>query len=331
MEAEGLQATEAGTPQGGAISPLLMNVALHGMEAHLKAEYDKEGRIKRKCPHTVARYADDFVAIGKSKASCEQATDWLGKIGLRLSVEKTSIRHIKEGLDFLGTTISMRSSLRHRRGWVVHTKPSKESIKTFRQEVRATWKRVLNRPLTQAIQVLNSQVLGWGNYHRHYVSKRIFSTLDHWMWLRQVRYRYRLHPHKSWGWCIKRYWGSIPSIGDKWVFKDRETGKYLLKLAWIPINRHVQVKKDYSPDDPQLRDYWSRRRQRRIPFGPQVRMKLWRRQKDACPVCQSVLSNGKALHVHHIQAKKDGGSDELSNLCLLHAACHRQEHSRYGK
>ena len=222
MEQGKWSATETGTPQGGVISPLLMNVALHGMEAHLGVEYEKTGSVKMDCPYVVVRYADDFVVMGRSKASCQEAAaslnQWLAKRGLKLSTEKTRIRHIKEGIDFLGVTIKMHKSRRHRSGWVVHTRPSKDSVKAFRRHLRTTWKRALNKPLAVAITELNAKVLGWGNYHRHYVSQQTFETLDKWMWKRQERYRYRRHPNKSWSWCRQRYWGKIPSRKDKWVF-----------------------------------------------------------------------------------------------------------------
>lgn len=328
-------ASEGGTPQGGTISPLLMNVALHGLEAHLGVKHIREGTVRQDCPYRVVRYADDFVILAKSKEECEAAAasleEWLGKRGLRLSKEKTSVRHIKEGIDFLGVTIKKYRSRKHRRGWVVHVKPSKESIKAFRTKMRIAWKKAVTQQLATAIRELNAIVLGWGNYHRYGISKRIFNSLDNWMWKRQKRFRYKRHPNKSWKWCKQRYWGKIPSRQDKWVFKDPETGKFLFKLSWIPIRIHVKVKGRHSPDNPQQREYWKKRQQARIPYGTKVRMKLWHRQKGSCPSCHNGLENGEALHIHHIKAKKDGGGDELSNLCLLHAACHRQIHGRYGK
>ena len=103
------------------------------------------------------------------------------------------------------------------------------------------------------------------------------------------------------------------------------------KLKWIPIYRHSLVKGRYSPDDPNLKDYWSKRQQTRSPYGIKVRMKLWKRQKGQCTLCQNALDNGEALHVHHIKARSKGGGDEISNLCMLHGMCHKQIHSRYGK
>ncbi len=48
----------AGTPQGGIISPLLANIALHGMETLLGIQYWKNGKPKQGQPYAVVRYAD---------------------------------------------------------------------------------------------------------------------------------------------------------------------------------------------------------------------------------------------------------------------------------
>jgi RNA-directed DNA polymerase len=63
--------TEAGTPQGGVISPLLANIALDGMARHIKERFP--GKYKSSKPEiTLIRYADDFVAISKSLEVIEQ-------------------------------------------------------------------------------------------------------------------------------------------------------------------------------------------------------------------------------------------------------------------
>jgi hypothetical protein len=213
---------------------------------------------------------------------------------------------------------------------VLHIKPSRASVEEFRKELRTLWKKVINIPLEEAIGQLNEKVLGWGNYHRHYISKRIFASLDNWMWERSKRYRYRRHPRKSWRWCKRRYWGEIPSRRDKWVFMNPETGRYLYKLEWIPIYRHKLVKGRHSPDDPNLKEYWSKRQQERIPYGSKVRLKLWQRQKGLCSICQGSLEE-EALEVHHLKARGEGGGNQYANLCLVHKPCHKQIHSTYGE
>lgn len=102
-----LHQSEAGVPQGGVISPLLMNIALHGMEQALGVRYDRRGQIKGS--RALVRYADDWVVFCESEQDAQgarrQAQEWLLKRGLRLSEDKTRIVHLTEGFDFLGFNI----------------------------------------------------------------------------------------------------------------------------------------------------------------------------------------------------------------------------------
>jgi RNA-directed DNA polymerase len=101
------QATEQGTPQGGVVSPLLANIALHGMEEAIGVRYDYRGQLIGK--RAVVRYADDFVCLCQSREDAEQVqrilVEWLKVRGLTLSEEKTRIVHLTEGFDFLGFNI----------------------------------------------------------------------------------------------------------------------------------------------------------------------------------------------------------------------------------
>jgi len=121
--------TEAGTPQGGIISPLLANIALHGMEEALGIKYrwHKDSKKERGgwwCNSTnrsLVRYADDFVILTESKEDAEVArttiSEWLSKIGLGLSEEKTRISHLTEGFDFLGWNFRKYKVPNAERGW----------------------------------------------------------------------------------------------------------------------------------------------------------------------------------------------------------------------
>lgn len=107
VEAEMLHPTEAGVPQGGVTSPLLRNVALHGMEHALGISYTPKG--VRHGTYTLVKYADDLVVFSPTQEKAIEAqgilSTWLGTCGLRLSGEKTHIRHLREGFNFLGFTI----------------------------------------------------------------------------------------------------------------------------------------------------------------------------------------------------------------------------------
>lgn len=337
MERDQITKTLAGTPQGGIISPLLLNIALHGMEDVLNINYDKYGRINPKSEYALIRYADDFIVCAKSKEACIKAkeiiNDWLNIRGLELSEEKTNICHIDNGFDFLGFNIKQYKTRSKRRGVAVLTKPSKDSIKSFRKSMIIEWKKSLSWSAERVIENLNPKIKSWCSYYNKVASKKIFSYLDWWMWIRQARFAYRKHPNKQWWWRKAKYWGRIKGRNDNWVFMDKNKYKelYLWKLSWTNIKRHVLVCGKASPDNPDLKDYWRKRQTNTPKYLFKSRQIMWRKQEGKCPVCLDVIDNGEEIHVHHKIPKKQGGTDHINNLSLLHVNCHNQVHSKQGQ
>jgi RNA-directed DNA polymerase len=134
--------TETGTPQGGVISPLLANIALHGMENAIGVKRNSRGEIIGK--RAVVRYADDFVCFCETKEDAEQVqqilTEWLKERGLTLSEEKTRIVHLTEGFDFLGFHVRhYPAPLTSRTGWKLLIKPSKASVQEIRKKLQHLW------------------------------------------------------------------------------------------------------------------------------------------------------------------------------------------------
>ncbi len=107
VEEDMLYPTETGCPQGGVISPLLLNIALHGMEEALGIVYNPSGPKRGK--YMIVRYADDFAVFCRTREEAEEAkrllTEWLETRGLRLSEKKTRICHLTEGFNFLGFNV----------------------------------------------------------------------------------------------------------------------------------------------------------------------------------------------------------------------------------
>lgn len=54
------------------------------------------------------------------------------------------------------------------------------------------------------------------------------------------------------------------------------------------------------------------------------RSRLLVKQKGVCPVCNTIFSSNCILEIHHILARKYGGSNLDSNLIILHKECHKQ-------
>lgn len=118
VDGEELFPTTEGTPQGGVISPLLANVALHGLETAIKSAFPRWSPTNSQegWKPIVVRYADDFVVLHQNREVIEQikqqATEWLRGMGLELKPSKTRIVHtLREhdgqppGFDFLGFNV----------------------------------------------------------------------------------------------------------------------------------------------------------------------------------------------------------------------------------
>ena len=330
VEDEMLHPTDAGVPQGGTISPLLLNVALHGMEQALGSYYTPQGVLRRNA--ALVRYADDLAVFCPTQEEATKAQallgEWLGARGLRLSPEKTHIRHLTEGFNFLGFNIRHYAAPNSSRsGYKLLIKPSQEAVQQLRRKLKGIWRQQVGSPTVALINEMNPIIRGWSNYFRIGVAKETFAQLDTFMYHRAQHYMKRRHPLKSGWWRTEKYRGRTVGHQDRWVFMDKEHHATLRKFAWTPIIRHRLVPKNYSPDDPTLHDYWRQRRAKTTTMEYRYRQ-LFQRQRGLCPVCHQYLENGEATHIHHVVPKKDGGTDDLVNLRLVHLNCHRQIHSR---
>ena len=145
------------------------------------------------------RYADDFIITSKSKEALEGeikplVEQFLQKRGLELSPAKTVITHVEKGFDFLGQNVR-----RYPNGKLL-IMPSKKNVKTFMDGIRGIIKAALGSPAADLIKELNPKIRGWANYHRHVVSKRTFSRVDHEIFSCLWRWARRRHRNKTWSW-----------------------------------------------------------------------------------------------------------------------------------
>lgn len=327
--------TDAGTPQGGIISPTLANVALNGLERGLKA-YLKASLGYTKAQQTkvnVTRYADDFVITGaSSEVLMDVVRPWvegfLATRGLELSAEKTRVVHISSGFDFLGWNFRKYSGK-------LLIRPSEKSIRSLYRKVKEVIDGNKTSTQEQLIMVLNPILRGWAHYHHPVVAKRIFTSIDAMIFKALQRWAKRRHPNKGRRWCKDRYFHTIGK--RNWVFATRRAedapGAALLelyRLASTPIVRHVKVRAEYTPFDPAYEAYGEKRRQDRLARSKAHRSQwvtLFLSQEGKCALCQAPITD-TGWHDHHIVPRVAGGSDLLSNRVLLHPECHVQVHSQ---
>jgi len=332
MEEHLLFPTEAGTPQGGIASPVLANMTLDGLEKFLQERLPKQWKGRR-IKVNLVRFADDFIITGHSKVFLLMVVKplveaFFSERGLELSQEKTIITHIKDGFDFLGQNV-------RKYGNKLLIKPAEKSIRKLMEKVRQILRANLQAKAANLIRLLNPIIRGWVQYHRHVVSKAIFSVIDHnifeilWQWAT------RRHPHKNAQWIRQKYFCSIK--GKNWVFfgnatnhlgKQRKT--LLYSASQTPIQRHIKIRAKANPYDPAWEVYLEQRlgaKMNKTLSGKRKLLYLWQKQNGQCPVCNQKITQHTGWHNHHLVERSKGGSDKAANRVLLHPNCHRQVHN----
>jgi RNA-directed DNA polymerase len=337
VESGKLFPTAAGTPQGGIASPAIANIALDGLEAALAEQFGRTPSAINRFRVRLLRYADDFIITGSSKELLEKEVKpcveaFLAERGLQLSPTKTIITHISEGFDFLGQNV-------RKYGGKLLIKPSAKNVKTFLDKVRETIRANRSSKQETLIDLLNSMIRGWANYHRHVVAKATFSAVDHHIWHALWRWARRRHPKKACKWVRQKY---FRNLGHRhWVFATQTRGKNgeskLLKLRLASdtrIVRHVRVKSDANPFDPAWDSYFAQRRSKRmlerLQEGSHPK-RLWQQQQGHCPVCGQPIEENDRWVLQPVSPLKTGGTRTLANLKMLHSSCQRPFRVATGK
>jgi RNA-directed DNA polymerase len=336
MEKDVFHEVTGGTPQGGIISPVLANCALDGLEKVLKGKYPTRTRLQSlggKCPAVnFIRYADDFIVTSKSKELLEGEIkplieQFLQERGLELSPTKTVMTHVEQGFDFLGQNVR-----RYPNGKLL-IKPSKKNVKTFLDDIREAIKAA-GSAAADLINQLNPKIRGWANYHRHVVSKRTFSRVDHEIFSSLWRWARRRHRNKPLRWIKKKYFEQHGTrnwtfTGEMYDDQGRPLKIRLLRASDTPIRRHVKVRSDANPYDPAYETYFEKREadHLRDTFrGSRLLRFLWYEQRGLCPVCKTKITRPTGWCLHYCIPRVMGGSRSATNRVLLHPECHDRVH-----
>ena len=319
-----------GTPQGGVISPLLSNIALHGME----------NRIKQIKGASLIRYADDFVICHENlntlKVCQNVVSKWLSHYDLELKPSKTQIVHTQleldkhqPGFDFLGFNIRQYKVGKYQSGkngqgkllgFKTVIRPSSDSVRRHYLKLSKTIGRLNAAPQEKIISELNPIIRGWCNYYRTVCSQETYSKVGYLTHSLLRRWADRRHPNKSKYWVGDKYWTTIG--GDNWVFgKEYKGDKITLERhTKTAISRHVKVKGQKSPYDGDI-IYWAKRKGLHPELKPST-AKLLKKQNGKCNWCGLNFLDGDSIDTDHIIPKQAGGNNNKDNLQLLHKHCH---------
>jgi RNA-directed DNA polymerase len=354
--------TEKGTPQGGVISPLLCNIALHGLESDLQIKYDSQGYISKQANplnRTLIRFADDMLVICPTiEIASRTVTDLnnaLKSRGLNLNEKKTKIRSSFEGFDFLGFYFSHKLKRGYEHINIGNTEhgidpsyrdfistivfPSEKSLKNICAKLSHTFQvKYRGRPVRFLIKEVNLILRGYCDSKRTFNFSHAAAHIGHHLFKLQMRWIKRAHPKKSTDWVVKNYFTHYitKNINNKWVFRCPNSKLVCIIPRWYSSKRKwPPVVGSYCPDDPNpvIQKYFVDRRKslhasRVVDLLSNYDYSLALSQNHICPICDQSLYNDEYLQRHHIIPISLGGPDTLNNLVLVHTHCHH--HIHYG-
>ncbi len=356
MDENNFSDTESGTPQGGVISPLLANIALHGMIDYIEQSFPKAKRrpgidrnTGRIANPKVIRYADDFVIVHEELETIQHCkflvNKWLKMAGLELRPEKTRICHTlsdtvingkeqKAGFDFLGFNIRQYPVGKYQSGkgaggietlgYKTLIKPSTKAIKAHHQAMREVIDRNSHSPQGVLIRELKPVINGWAKYYSTVCSKATFCKENHIVWemLRAWILNRSKKRQKS---AFAKYYS--PGENGQWTFQTRGENQIVLPLhSSTEIRRHILVKAEASPYDGNW-TYWSKRRGQ-YPLTPKRVSLLLKKQKGICNHCSQHFTPEDLIEIDHIIPKYQGGEDKFNNYQALHKHCHHRKHAK---
>ncbi|ETJ35629.1 RNA-directed DNA polymerase Reverse transcriptase, partial [human gut metagenome] len=188
--------TTIGSPQGGVISPLLMNIYMDKFDQEMK---DKNIRI--------VRYADDILIFAKSKSEAGRYKEIATKIleqelKLTVNVKKTHITNIDKGIAYLGFIIKRK---------YISIQPKR--IEKLKDKIRKLTPRNSGLNLGYMVWKLNPILRGWSNYLKIANCKSIFANIIGW-----IRRRLRMKQMKEWK-SYKSLHKTLRRMGYKGEFK----------------------------------------------------------------------------------------------------------------
>lgn len=339
---------EMGTPQGGIISPLLANIALHGLEEHLlnmvsRKDFPKphpkaaRGARTKRTALGIIRYADDFVIIHRNldiiKTVITETKTWLAQIGLAISEEKSALRLASQSFKFLGFQVAyVRNKIQNK--YRVRITPNKDNVKRL---ILKTKNIIQNNKAASAYELigkLRPVLLGWANYFQFCECKETFSKVDNiiyqqirpWVFRRAVRQgritvKEKYFPSgQTYKFQGRTYAANWILNGTKASISGKPMKRHLPKISWLESKKYVKIKGNTSVYD-NNDIYWAIRTPRYSLLSTRVK-NLLIRQKGKCKACSIAFKEDDNMEVDHIIPIFKQGKDNYANLQLLHRQCH---------
>lgn len=309
-----------GNGTAGGLPPLLANVALTVLDAF--CEHRGNGTH---VSTPIVRYVDDFVILCRSEPEAERVKDAVAEhlrdtLGLTRLEDKTRIVPISKGFNFLGFTF--REDAR--------VYPQRARVRSLLRACKAVLETQKSATQRHVIKRLTPKLMDWAMYYRYVDSAAAFAYVDRKLWEMLYRWAKRRHPNKSNGWVRRRYFHRTEMRRAR--FGDPADSAELPILPKIPIQRFKKVNDTFRvyDRDPAAIEYWRKQEFRNTAgqiWGVK-RRRLFEKQHGSCPYCRGVITGEdiqeQGTEIQHVIPRAEGGSDNYSNLRLVHTACNAE-------
>ncbi|NLQ05685.1 reverse transcriptase domain-containing protein [Cylindrospermopsis raciborskii] len=334
---------ERGVPVGGVISPLLVNIALHGLETHISQKLPSANQAQGKLGGLV-RYAHDFLVLHWEeetiKAAKTEVETWLGEIGLNLNQQKVRMCHTMEeyngekpGLDFLGFNIRTYKIGKYKSsekvngefpGMLTKVKPSEKSVERFVNDIKETLNQGHDKNPPMMIRQLGWIIRSWANYFKsgsH--SWETFGELEsHRLDKVYLNWGRKRFAKDGLGYIRKKIFHKTPRKTSTFGWKEGNTLFTVPTLYEFPYAQHIKVEGIKSPYDGDW-VYWTERMADHPQTPQDIKFGIIQ-QKGKCYLCGQNLTVEDSLEIYYIDGNK---SNNRKGKAVVHNHCH-ESHQR---
>lgn len=271
--------TETGIGIGCALSPIIANMVLDGLQEDIYEHLYPNGAERDYFDGNLIRYADDIFVTARTKETAVKirriVASFLEPRGLELSDEKTKIVHISEGFEYM-------SRAYYKRGTQVYSRPSDAAVERFMGTMRETIDGFRGSQKS-LIDKVNKKIDGFATYHKVGEAADAFAKLDVYIKALLLQLCESKHPKWSRDKVLEKYW-----------YRNAD-GQYIYAL---PDKRELRVKSlsdtlciDYTPVRTNANPYIDldyiefRTSQRKMLSATGVYRAIWNRQDGHCYYC----------------------------------------------
>lgn len=312
---------DLGAAVDSVVGSLLLDITFDDFDKIIKNHYSSATTR-----HFYVRHTNNILIFSQTKEEAMSSRSlfalWCENMGINCTLDSVQISHLKDGFNFLGIQVCPKKYSNYSIALV----PNQDAQKEIRAKLKSIWMRGRGKDVQWVLEKLNPRIREWCSYYSFYKSSKIFKDIDNWMFQRSVRYCKRTHPNKSWTWMQKKYFGRFNAKkNSRWIFGDKETGKYLIRFSWTTIRQYTPIQIQASPDNVIYESYWIKRNATGITNNQLWNIsdfKIAQRQNNICPICEGSLYNQEPIEKHRIIIKKSATQIYPFNMMFLHSMCY---------